>query len=305
MSAHLSPPALMALFINSHHGTSSPQIYFTPAPIASPTPSSHSDGCRSLDSAQRYLPATSLTSASNPASARTPSSDQISTPTPPSSTTSSYEDGILERILKETNGPVNNRRIQIPGVDEATYDRIKYRTDAFSEGLRYYYDVNSCLIIIDTLPSDIHESIQEYLTDTLRYNLRHWVGKFFTNAKVKITGSISRDLFSADGSRLKGKTPDQGFRVTSPELAARLYPNIIVEVGYSESHTDLLDDARRWLTQAREDPVLCVLIFLFRKPSESSHFADLSKWKAFLEVYERYANQVFDYFDLISQAYLK
>ena len=167
------------------------------------------------------------------------------------------------------------------------------------------YDINSCSIIIDTLPSDIHESIQEYLTDTLRYNLRHWVAKFFTNAKVKITGSISRDLFSADGSRLKGKTPDQGFRVTSPKLVARLYPNIVVEVGYSESHRDLLDDAHRWLTQAREDPVLCVLIFLFRKPSESSHFTDLSKWKAFLEVYERYANQLFDYSDLISQAHLK
>jgi hypothetical protein len=291
----------MALFIDSH---CSPGIYFSPAPIGSSTPSSHSDGCRSLDSKPRYRPATSLTSAPNPASAYTSSSNQNSTPIPPSFTTSSYEDGILKRILKETNG-VNDHQIQIPGIDEATYDRIKDRTDAISEGLRYHYDVNSCSIIIDTLPSDIHESIQEYLTDTLRYNLRHWVAKFFTNAKVKITGSISRDLFSTDGSRLKGKTPDQGFRVTSPKLAARLYPNIIVEVGYSESHRDLLDDARRWLTQAREDPVLCVLIFLFRKPSESSHFADLSKWKAFLEVYEPYVNQVFDYSDLISQAHLK
>jgi hypothetical protein len=131
------------------------------------------------------------------------------------------------------------------------------------------------------------------------------VGRFFLNAKVKIIGSISRDLFSTDGRGLKWKTPDQGFRVTSPKLEARLYPNIVVEVGYSESHKDLLDDAHRWLTQALEDPVLCILIFLFRKPSESSHFADLSKWKVFLKVYEWYANLIFDYSDLISQAHLK
>jgi hypothetical protein len=58
-------------------------------------------------------------------------------------------------------------------------------------------------------------------------------------------------------------------------------------VGYSESHPDLIDDARRWLTQTHDEPVLSVLIFCFKKPSQASEFADFSKWKAFVEVYER------------------
>jgi len=115
--------------------------------------------------------------------------------------------------------------------------------------------------------------------------------RFCAHAKVKITGSIDRDLFSADGGRLKGKTPDQGFQVIIPGLEPRHYPNIIVEVGYSESHSDLIENACGWLTEACDDPVLCALIIIFRKPMLSFNFTDSSKWKASLEVYEQYIDQ--------------
>jgi len=179
----------------------------------------------------------------------------------------------------------SNQQIRIPGVDEALYDRIKTRTDALSERLRYYYDLTSCTIIIDTLPSDIHESIQGYLTGALRYSLRQWLMKFIPGANVKISGSVDRDLVTADG-KLKGKTPDQGFHIKMPGFGIRKFPN----VGYSESHSCLLDDARRWLTESQGEPVLCVIIFVFQKPSSASNFSELSKWKAFLEVYERYGD---------------
>jgi len=283
LATPLQPTNIMALFINDRYAVPSSCIYFTPAPSASPASPAPSDISRSTQPAAR-------TSALNRTSLHTSTPNQISTPTPPpKATPTPCDDEIVKRILKELANN-NDRRVQIPGVDEGLYDRIKKRTDALSERPRYYYDFNSCSIIIDTLPSDIHESIQEYLTDSLKYSLRRWVARFFAHAKVKITGSIDRDLFSADGGRLKGKTPDQGFRVIIPGLEPRHYPNIIVEVGYSESHPDLVSDARRWLTEARDDPVLCALIIIFRKPSQSSNFTDLSKWKASLEVYERYVD---------------
>jgi hypothetical protein len=86
----------------------------------------------------------------------------------PLSTPDLSEDAIVEMILNDRDGC---QRIQIPGVDEALYDRIKIRTNAISERLRYYYNLTSCTIIIDTLPSDIHESLQEYLVDMLKYLL--------------------------------------------------------------------------------------------------------------------------------------
>jgi hypothetical protein len=183
----------------------------------------------------------------------------------------------------------SNQQIQIPGVDEALYDRIKTRTDALSERLRYYYNLTSCTIIIDTLPSDIHESIQGYLTGALRYSLRQWLMKSIPGANVKISGSVDRDLVTADG-KLKGKTPDQGFNIKIPGFGIRKFPNVVFEVGYSESHSCLLDDARRWLTESEGEPVLCVIIFVFRKPSSAFNFSESSKWKAFLEVYERYGD---------------
>jgi len=189
---------------------------------------------------------------------------------------------------------MGHKRIQIPGIEESLYDKIKLRTDALSERLRYHYNFNSQSIIIDTLPSDIHESIQEYLTDKFKYSLRRFVTRFVPNAKVITSGSVDRELIPADGSRLKGKTPDQAFLVKIPGIIVRKFPNLVVEVGYSESLPNLIDDARRWLTETQGTPVLCVLIFDFKKPSQDRDFADMTKWKALLHVYDRYESQFHD-----------
>ena len=85
------------------------------------------------------------------------------------------------------------------------------------------------------------------------------------NASVTIMGAVDRDLVSADGSKFKGKTPDQGFRVKIPGVKVRDNPNIAIEVGYSESHPDPINDACHWLTQTHNEPVLAVLIFLLQK----------------------------------------
>lgn len=263
----------MALIVNSCSDSSRTYTYLSPRPSASQTSGDYS--CTpprsSLFASQRRSP-----------SVRTP----VPTPTSPLTLPAPSVDDIVTRILEHSIGE-ESQRMRIPGVDEAMYNQIKSRTDARSERLRYYYDCNACSIVIDTLASDIHESIQEYLTESLKFSLRRWVTGIIANANVTIMGAVDRDLVSSDGTKLKGKTPDQGFQVKIPGVEVRDYPNIAVEVGYSESHPDLVDDARHWLTQTHDEPVLAVLIFCFKKPSQDSDFADFKKWKAFIEVYER------------------
>jgi hypothetical protein len=92
------------------------------------------------------------------------------------------------------------------------------------------------------LVSDMHESIQEYIMELLKFSLWRWVIGIVANVNVTIMGAVDRDLVSSNGTKLKGKTPDQGFQVKIPDVEVRDYPNIVVEVGYSESHPDLVND---------------------------------------------------------------
>src|SRR5882762_2461750 len=245
----------MTLLFNAHSDAPRTYICLSPRPSASLTSGGSSNTpSRSLSSAsQRPAP-----------SVQTPT-PYVPTPTSPLTRPTPCDDDIIKKIL-ECAVANETQRVQIPGIDEETYDRIKSSTDARSERLRYYYDFNSCSIIINTLPSDVHESLQEYLTGSLKFSLARWVTMIVADASVTVMGSVDRDLVSAGGSKLKGKTPDQGFQVKIPDLDIRDYPNIVVEVGYSERHTDLMDDTYRWLTLTHDEPVLSVLIFCFKKP---------------------------------------
>ena len=200
----------------------------------------------------------SSTSQSRSPSVQTP----VPTPTSPLTPPTPSEDDIVAKILEHSIANESHHK-HIPGIDEAMYNRIKSRTDTRSERLRYYYDCNVCSIIIDTLASDIHESIQEYLTESLKFSLRRWVTGIVANVSVTIMGAVDRDLVSADGSKFKGKTPDQGYQVKIPSIKVRDNPNITIEVGYSESRLDLIDDARHWLTQTDNEPATpCSFHFL-------------------------------------------
>src|SRR5882762_1466338 len=154
----------MTLFINARSDSSRTYICYPPVSSSSPTPSSRSDApSRSLSStSQRRSPVV-----------HTPTS-KVPTSTSPLTSPTPCEDEIVEKILNHSMVD-GSQHIQIPGVDEAMYDQIKTHTDTISERLRYYYDCNSCSIIINMLPSHIHESLQEYLTDSFKYSLRRWV----------------------------------------------------------------------------------------------------------------------------------
>jgi hypothetical protein len=265
--------------------TSTPYAYYTTAPSASSIISNSRPNVpqRSLSLAPKPQPPASHTPTSTPSAAK---------PDSPIIAQAVSESDVVEQILRASTN-CDGPRTRIPEISEASYERIKARTDARNERLRYFYDVKSHTIIINTLPSAVHESVHDYLTDSFKYSLRRWVTKFVPNAKIVATGQVDEDLFTSECVR-RGKAPDEAFRVKIPGFPPRRYPNILVEVGYSETHPDLVEDARHWLCESNGQ-VLCVIIFCFKKPGRESDFSDLSKWKAFIEVYERYVHFFFDF----------
>lgn len=248
-------------------------------------------------------PSTSLTSSSSPSfrsTGSTPTS-QSQRPSPltrsttlsPAAITQAVppsEEDIVDIIEKQSLADDHSRKC-IPNIDEALYDRVQTRIGFRNRALRYYYDVESRSIIIDTVASKIHESVQNYLTYDLRIALQTWLSRVIPGAELEIDGQVVAELYNEVGLQVKGKVPDQAYRVyTDSESEPRRYPNVVVEVGYSESRVYLIDDARRWLLYTHEDPVLSVIIIWFNEPKSKDDFGDISKWSASLEVYERYKN---------------
>ncbi|RPB19919.1 hypothetical protein L211DRAFT_870963 [Terfezia boudieri ATCC MYA-4762] len=52
-------------------------------------------------------------------------------------------------------------------------------------------------------------------------------------------------------------------------VASRTFPNIVVEVGLSESYTDLVRDARHWLEQTRGKVRVVILVKIYEEPQYS------------------------------------
>lgn len=83
------------------------------------------------------------------------------------------------------------------------------------------------------------------------------------------------------------KEPDGGLFVCTTRKSPK-YPQMILEVGYSQSEASLVEDARHWLLGSSLQ-VQSVLIVKFVKPKgEDMHSAD--KWKAWVEVWVRTEN---------------
>lgn len=162
--------------------------------------------------ARSTTPCQLQTSTPRPAGA---SSTSFNSPNSPFSTSTLSENDIVDIILREgarSEGP----RVRIFDTEDALYERIKARVNAQNEHLRYYYDTIEKITVIETLASHAHESLQFYLTQDLRSSLQEWVRKIVPKAIVDIAGTVRHDLYDAQGIRLKGKTPDQGFRILVP-----------------------------------------------------------------------------------------
>jgi hypothetical protein len=70
------------------------------------------------------------------------------------------------------------------------------------------------------------------------------------------------------------------------ELAVSQYLQIVIEVGYSGTHKELIDNACDWLLFLHR-AILSIIIFKWTKLLQEEDFEDVTKWGLFGEVYER------------------
>jgi hypothetical protein len=125
--------------------------------------------------------------------------------------------------------------------------------------------------------------------------LNDWMSVVAPGYHVMIFGAPRLPLFNNMGLHIFGKEPDisigLGHRFDADimkEIIGWGFPPIVIEVGYSETYKQLVDDARDWLLFSNQK-ILSVIIFKWTKPVEEQDSLDPLKWELFAEVYERYA----------------
>ncbi|KZP31094.1 hypothetical protein FIBSPDRAFT_71525 [Athelia psychrophila] len=196
------------------------------------------------------------------------------------------EDDIVQQ-LHELSRKADRTRSEISSVDYALYRSIQARVDVEIPKLPIFYDVDSSSIIVDSLVSPAHESIQEFLSHHLFADVNRWIRQSGpSGTRLKLSGAATSDMYSGGQLRTAGKVPDQSYKILIKGRARATYPSMIFEIGYSEDYQHLLQDAARWLWESNSE-VLCVIIIKFFKPPQIQDFGDPQAWRACLEVYER------------------
>ena len=219
------------------------------------------------------------------------------------------EQQIAEQILWESS-QTEGGRLRIPNIDSASYHRITTLvSNSAPTCLCYFYDVKASTIVVDRLASAIHESLGTALA-RLQRHLQGWLAtKFGLKAEVLLVGQQKYNLFENWEDAIRGKCPDQGYKIAvsgrvsdedavdeespdedfQPHERWRFYPTIIVEIGFSESYDDLIEDAKLWLLKTPHHPVLSFILFKFQKPetSEPGDVMDFENWGLFFEVWRR------------------
>ncbi|KZP11563.1 hypothetical protein FIBSPDRAFT_1050705 [Athelia psychrophila] len=196
------------------------------------------------------------------------------------------EDDIVQQLL-ELSRKADRTRSEISSVDYALYKSIQARVDVETPKLPIFYDVDSSSLIIDSLVSPAHESIQEFLCHHLFAGVNRWVQQSGPSCtRLKLSGAATSDMYSEGQLRTAGKVPSQSYKILIKGRARTTYPTMIFEIGYSEDYQHLLQDATCWLWESNSE-VLCVILIKFFKPPQIQDFGDPQAWRACLEVYER------------------
>lgn len=212
-------------------------------------------------------------------------------PSPPISTCSSFDSDVLfqDTLVKiQDSWACGLGRTVIEDIPAGIYDRL---CDDFGERIHNFsYEPETRRIIVTELPTAMHESGKSFFAN-LQGLLQNWIEEAEPTAEVELNGSVTHDLYSVSGEdastkvKEKGKEADESFLVTVGDVIPD-YPTIVVEAGYSQKEADLIEAARRWLVQT-DNQVLAAIILKYDRPRLDSDLADINKWKANAQVWER------------------
>jgi hypothetical protein len=175
--------------------------------------------------------------------------------TPPPSTRPSLEFDPLDSIRNFYQGPRTQRlNLKVP---KHMFPQAKALIDAIPGRVRYEYDWLAGKLILYGGPSSIHESVIGPV-HILIYQLTGKIqDSVSTRFQVASHGSAITTLRDRDGSPTREKSPDASWKLQLGDEELSGYPQLVFEVGYSESEKELEVDARHWLYES-QNCVVCM-----------------------------------------------
>jgi hypothetical protein len=142
------------------------------------------------------------------------------------------------------------------------------------------------------MPSTLHDFFIRYFTTDLYPKINGWLRVNLPNFESMIVLDPTMPIVSeleAYEPRYTRREPDAGAHIWRTETDdCGTYPQIIVEVGYTQSWPSLLRKASAWLCGSLGE-VKCVVLVKVNPPTSDSEkdFGDETKWEAYLEIHVR------------------
>ena len=132
------------------------------------------------------------------------------------------------------------------------------------------------------MSSSIHDSFSRYFCWNLSLQIHDWLSPILYEHKISIILTPIIRLLDVSIAR---KVPDAGLKVTKRGDVCT-WPQMAIEVGYSEMERELCDDAWNWL-YGSSNHVQSVLVVKFEKPVDPNTFGNWKQWTGWLEIHAR------------------
>jgi hypothetical protein len=183
----------------------------------------------------------------------------------------------------------DTKPMSIGKITQEMYEKLR---KTIPERHTFYLNVTTNTLTATPMPSPQHEAILDVIT-RMRGTLDDWLSTVSPGYSIIVFGAPRLPLFDNTGLHILGKEPDISIGLQHSddhimdEIARWGYPPIVVEIGYTETHNQLVNDARDWLLFSA-GKILSVIVFKLTKPVGEEDSLDPLKWGLFAELYERY-----------------
>lgn len=190
--------------------------------------------------------------------------------------------GIRSFLQFSSLNPLVTNRLIVSNLDDHLYQSAIDKLLSTIKHLRYEYDWFDKKFTIMPPPSAVHESPQTFLS-TIHATISHSLRQLVPNLWL-LDGGSKMYLLKNELGRTRDKCPDRAFQLLCRRLGPIDFPCFVVEVAYSETYSDAVQDACHWLGETLGH-VRAVVLIKFSKPLPR-YFSDIKKWKGVIEVWE-------------------
>lgn len=169
--------------------------------------------------------------------------------------------------------------------DTSLYDKVMESLP--ERRFRCHLDIPRNKIIVRGPATHVHEAPNVFFHN-LQPLLQEWMGELGYTGNLKFLGAPACNIWRNGKQIGHGKAADICFGIAPADKNKKesLYPEIIIEVGYTETWAELLEDARTWILDTG-GCVQCVILVKYTKPANDKDFNKVEKWQGQIAVYHR------------------